>query len=165
MNALLNNGFSEGDVFTAGIISSTSSVNGITTTVNSNTLTKLAHAGTDLTSQTIASSTNETTIGTVTVTGGTISTGVFIMASLIAESGAAGNQSTFRLKTGVASSEATRVTKILNGALNAKVGDCIAWYDAAADYSSDVNIIVTGENNVNGATSKSTCTSIIVFGI
>ncbi len=159
--------FSEGDILTAGTITSTSGINGITTQINSNTVLKLKYADSDLTEGSVASSTAETTIGSVTVLADTVSTGCLIVASLRVEAGSDVNQGTFRLKTGVASSEAERTQVLLKpvAGAGAKVGGVIAWYDTVANYAADVSIIITGQNSESAASNKSICHSIIAFGI
>lgn len=167
MNTILDGDFAEGDFLTAGVQTSTSSVNGITATINSNTITKLMLVGSDLTEGEVNTTTNETTIGSITVAAGTVSEGVFIIASLqaVGSSGVA-DTSTFRLKTGLDSSEVLRESYVTNKAIDEVDTGCIAWYDTAGTYiSSAVSIIITGQNSNGAADSKSICHSIVAFGI
>ena len=164
--AILLTNFSEGDIFTGGTVASTSSVNGINTTINSNTITKLIHVGSDLTEGSVSSSVAETTIGSVTVPAGTVSDGCFIIASLKGSPHAGQtNTATFRLKTGVSSSEAERESFFIATGSAVQSGGAIVWYDTAATYANEVSIIITGQNNDNNADSKTTCHSIVVYGI
>jgi len=157
--------FNDGDFLTAGTITSTSGVNGITTAVNSNTLTKLLYVGSDLTSAQIASSTAETTLGSVTVPAGMVLSGVFVVTTFKARAQAAAvNNCTYTLKTGVASSEVERESHLINLVAEGETGNAISWWDDIADYTGDVSILITGTNSDNHANSYITCHSVIVYG-
>lgn len=124
----------------------------------------LEFVGSDLVEGSIASSVSETTIGSVVVTGGTVTTGCLIVASLKQEAAGTGQNVEFRLKTGVAASEVERELMSFILLPNSKTGSVVAWYDTVANYAADVSIIVTGKNATSGAGRKCTCHSIIVYG-
>ncbi len=161
----LDTNFSDGDFLTAGAITSTSSVNGITTTINSNTITKLKYGGSDLTLGSIASSTTETTIASVTIPANTIATGALYSATISVQAqGSSANDSIFKLKSGVASSEVERYAVTVNCTPDEIKHATIVWYDEAPTWSGDVSVIITGKNNNNHANSKSTVFTLVVIG-
>jgi len=159
----LKTNFAEGDVLWALGTTSTSGVNGITTQINANT-TRLKYGGSDLTEASIANSTTETTIGSVTIPAGTFATGALIFAhvgifTLLGETG------TFRIKTGAAGSEATRATMVLTeGVTSLRLHSPFNFYDTAATYTNEVSIIVTGQNSTASVDRICYCTSLIVMG-
>ncbi len=164
---LLDDDFSDGDFLTAGVVSSTSSMNGITTTINSNTLTKLKHAGSD-TEGSIASSTSEETLATVTIPANTFTTLALCFASIhFAVNSATATDGTFKLKTGVSSSETIRQTIILGArgsATQATIGGSMLWADTVIDFGVENVVIVTGQNANNRADIISTCYQLVVIG-
>lgn len=138
---------------------------------NSVTVSKLSgfvnleYVGSDLTEGTVHTSTAETTIASVTISADTIGTGALYIASVRGNAAdAASNTPTFRLKSGVAASEAERESFTLAMTQTLGVGGCFAWYDTAPTWSGDVNVIITGQNNHSDANSQATVLSLVVFG-
>ena len=159
----LDTDFSDGDFLTAGVITSTSSMNGITTTINSNTLIKLEYVGSD-TENSIASSTSETTLATVLISENTVTTGIIVTAS-IAVNGVA-NEGNFKLKIGATGSEAQKQNiRLAHSEANSLVtGGSMLFYDSTQNWANDVTVLVTAANTVDGATNRSTCYQLVVTG-
>ncbi len=161
---LLDVDFNEGDILTAGVITSTSSVNGITTTINSNTLTKLKYVGSD-TVDTINNSVAETTLATVLIPANTVVRGIIVSSSVQVSAGAAVNSGTFRVKIGPTGSEATKQTVILVAApAGSRDGGSCLFYDNTQTWNADVTVLITGQNSVDGSTDVSTCYQLVVTG-
>ena len=159
---ILDVDFNEGDFLTAGVITSTSSVNGITTTVNSNTLTKMIYAGSDSVGS-IASSTGVTTIATVLIPANTIYSGIIVVAP-ISTTGTT-NDAEFDLKIGATSSEASKQKFTLHRSDNGhESGGSMGFVDTTQTWSADVTVLVTGQNTQNYANDKATCHQLIVLG-
>ena len=161
---ILDADFSDGDFLTAGTVISTSGLNGITTSVNSNTLTRLMYLASDLGETTIASSTSETTLLNVSIPANTITTGAIYLVSFRAKAVGATATATFTAKSGVAASEVTRESYVINRANPEEFGCNIAWYDAAVIWSGDVSVIITGTNSTSNANVSITAHSLVVFG-
>lgn len=127
--------------------------------------TNLEYVDSDLTQGSIASSVTETTIANVVIPAATVTTGVLIIASLFGRAQAsASNGSTFKLKTGVAASEAERESFVISKIADEQHGGCIAWYDSVANYAAEVSVIITGQNSDNHSNSITRCHSMVVFG-
>ena len=161
---ILDTDFSDGDFLTAGTVISTSGLNGITTSVNSNTLTRLMYLASDLGETTIASSTAETTLLSVTIPANTITTGAIYLVSLRAKAVGGDAIATFTAKSGVPASEATRESYSINRNQPAEFGNNIAWYDSVPDWTADVSVLITGTNSASGANISITAHSLVVFG-
>ncbi len=160
---LLDVDFSEGDFLTAGVISSTSSVNGITTTVNSNTLTKLIYVGSD-TEGSIADSTAETTIATIVIPANTVTTGIIISAAISGQSANAEDSSIFKIKSGATASEVLRQTITINPVETDSFSGSMLFYDDASTFSAEVTVLITGQNAAESATGISRCDQLVVTG-
>ncbi len=162
---ILDVDFSEGDYLTAGVVTSTSSVNGITTTINSNTLTKLMLSGSD-TEGSVASSSDETTIATYTIPAGTFKTGCLAMANVHFYGGnSAPSTSTFRLKIGPSGTEVEKQEIILaNSSTSERIGASLLFFDSAETYTNELVVIVTAQNSGTGALDTGTCYQLVVMG-
>ena len=161
---LLDVDFNEGDILTAGVITSTSSVNGITTTINSNTLTKLKYVGSD-TVDTVNNSVAETTLATVLIPANTVVRGIIATASVQVVAGSAANTGDFRLKIGPTGSEVTKQTVALQSApAGQKTGGVCLFYDNTQTWNADVTVLITGQNSVDGSTDICTCYQLVVTG-
>ena len=160
----LKTDFIDGNFLTAGVVTSTSSVNGITATINSNTLTKLAHIGSD-TEGSIADSTSETTIATVLVPANTVATQIKVEAPIQL---AASNENligTFKVKIGPTGSEVLKQTIVLNGfTAGTKVGTAHLFIDDSQTWTADVTVLVTAQCSIAGANNIATCYHLVVEG-
>ena len=161
---LLDVDFNEGDFLTAGVITSTSSVNGITTTVNSNTLTKLAYETSDLTAGTISNNTSETTLAALTIPADTFLTGALYMATIEGEAASSPNTCTFKIKSGVSSSEVLRHTRTIYNVAGERSSASLLWYDDAPTFTGNVSVIITGQNSDQNVNSKSTVHTFVILG-
>ncbi len=165
---LLDVDFNEGDILTAGVVTSTSSVNGITTTINSNTIAVLKPLTRYIGASTISSvanSTAELVIGTVTIPGNTVNTGIIISAAITAKGASAGNTSTFKIKSGATSSEALKQTIVLMAPnTNYLYGGSMLFYDDASNFSNEVTVLVTGTNASASASDICRCDQLVVTG-
>ncbi len=164
MNATLDTDFSEGDIFTAGAITSTSSLNGITTTVNSNSITKLIYVDSLLTTSSVVNSTLEMVLADFTIPGGTIDTGAIIQVELFGRASAAGNNSVFKIKTGVDTSEVIRYTKTLNLAASNRDHASILYYDENPTWANDVSVLVTGQNSETDSDGQCFVFNVVITG-
>ena len=168
-DTILQTDFSEGDILTAGIIGSISSVNGITQQINTNTLsnipTKLKFVGADLVEGVIDNSTNETEIANVVIAAETVSSGVVIMASgKIAAAAGNSNDGLLILKTGPDGSE-SEVDRVNVGcAASTSSGVPMSWYESSLDWSAEQSISITGTNSIQGTGHKCIIGSMIVLG-
>ncbi len=160
---LLDVDFSDGDFLTTGVITSTSSMNGITTTINSNTLTKLKYVGSDAEGS-ISSSTAETTLATVLIPANTIETRIIVSSSIHCTTDGANNKGDFKLKIGPTGSEAQKQLVILRPLSGIQIGGMLLFEDDSQTWSADVTVLVTGTNEVNSAGNTSTCYQLIVTG-
>ncbi len=159
---LLDVDFSEGDFLTAGAITSTSSVNGITTTVNSNTLTKLKYVSSD-TSGSIDNDNTETTLATVLVPANAVSTGIIVYAMIGVQG--VDTYSDFKMKIGPTSSEVQKQIIRLGPTADGNVnGASMLFYDSTQTWSADVTILITAQNSTAGVGDISTCFQTIVTG-
>ena len=153
----------DGDILSAGVITTSSGLNAIA--YETNTKTKFVGSTTEFDQ---ASSTGETTLGAVTIPANTVSSRVVCYASVGASSNQASQYSEFKLKTGTISSETTRQTIRVPvvDALNADEweGGAMLYVDEASDFTSQISVIVTGQNKTSGATERAMCWQLVVLG-
>ncbi len=162
---LLDVDFNEGDILTAGVVTSTSSVNGITTTINSNTLIKLKYVNSDLTGGTYENSTNETEIGTASITAGTITTGVIITATGFSKSDSGGErQNTVRLKTGTDGSETEKTSMAFDTYRGTSNSWTLQWYESSLNWAAAQSVSITGQSSISANGTGSTCDTIMIIG-
>ena len=165
MNATLDTDFSEGDIFTAGVITSTSSLNGITTTINSNTITKLIYVNSLLTTSSVVNSTLEMVLADFTIPAGTIDTGAIIQVEIFGRAQAGNsNNSVFKIKTGVDASEVLRYTKTIGNPTSGTDHASIIYYDENPTWSNDVSILITGQNSDANVSSQTEVFHVIITG-
>ena len=123
------------------------------------------YVGSDLVEDSIANSTTETTLSSVTIPANTVKTGIVINSSVKARTG--NNVTcTFRVKVGVAGSEVTKetVTVVKEDAVVSTIHSSLLWYEESATWTGAVNVIVTAEWGTASETYIATAHSLIVEG-
>lgn len=112
----------------------------------------------------ISSSVVETTLGTVTIPASTVATGIIVSAAL----GVKGttNDGIFRLKIGPTGSEALKQTVYLLPSTGDGVyqGGAALFYDSTQTWSSEVTVLLTGENSASGEYKTCRCYQMVVIG-
>ncbi|KKK48747.1 hypothetical protein LCGC14_3142050 [marine sediment metagenome] len=112
----------------------------------------------------IASTTVETEIATVTVPANLIKNGIIVYAAI----GVTGSTSDayFRLKIGADGSEATKQTVRLSARVGATLlnGGSLLFDDSTQTWTNEISVIVTAENNQPGAGDIATCFQLVVEG-
>lgn len=153
--------FVSGDGFTPGTTASTDALNGINNTINN----KLIYVGSDLVTGSATGTTDETTIGSVTIPASTVTTGIIVMVCGRIHA-ITDQQMTFRLKIGAAGSEVTKFTLITNP--KATGGDflyptSLQWYETGQTWTNEISVIVTSQTADTNSTSY--CDTIIITGV
>ena len=117
------------------------------------------------TDTTIASSVAETTLGTLTIPANLLKNQAIISAAIhMSNTAGIAGSTTFRLYTGPTGTEVLRQTVILTGANGSRIGGLLHWVDAVMNFTVENTVLITAQNDVNGANFVGRCVQCSAVG-